>query len=452
MQILLVSLHLRSLTCATPAQNTINEARIPIVRCPEPGCGGAYAPEDVFAAVENTPAKATLPRLNDLLADAFIGRSIHCPYTGCTAKLGLPDDMSIPDAECLGCRRQLCMVCVAPWHSGLSCAEFQAQPVELRVSADDLAARQVLVENGGWQCPACGEGIERADGCNFMLCICGKAFCYACGQQYLDLVPTPRNQHGQPGCDCGLFVVPPEEELPPPPIPAPAAAEHIAPALMQPAAPAAPAAVAVAAAPPPAMAPVAPAAAPAALAAALAAAAAAPADARIIIAAPAPEPDALAAPAVPAALAAAGDAHDAALAAAVAPFAAAAPAAPLAMLQQHVAHAAAQLAVLRQRLQRIALDAERIIVVPAAAPAAPAAAGDAAPFAAPAPAPAPAAPAAAQQQQRIAPAVPLVRIAPAVVPAAAGDAHEEDRAALAEAAETAAVAAKKLERELRKLK
>ena len=63
------------------------------------------------------------------------------------------------------------------------------------------------------RCPACGHCVERQPGgCNFLLCRCKHAFCYACGVSYEHTRRTANNAHGQPGCRCGLFD-PPHEEL-----------------------------------------------------------------------------------------------------------------------------------------------------------------------------------------------------------------------------------------------
>lgn len=44
----------------------------------------------------------------------------------------------------------------------------------------------VLIKTEEWnRCPTCQHVVEKIDGCNFMECVCGSAFCYGCGFQYL---------------------------------------------------------------------------------------------------------------------------------------------------------------------------------------------------------------------------------------------------------------------------
>ena len=59
--------------------------------------------------------------------------------------------------------------------------------------------------------PLCG---RLPGGCNFLLCRCKHAFCYACGAPYVHTQRTANNAHGQPGCRCNLFDPPPEEAAP----------------------------------------------------------------------------------------------------------------------------------------------------------------------------------------------------------------------------------------------
>jgi hypothetical protein len=96
---------------------------------------------------------------------------------------------------------------------GLTCKDFQALPPEQR-SAEDAAVHHIARRQAWKRCPAqgCGHLVERSDGCNHVLCLCGCSFCYACGAPYADTQPTADNAHGTPGCSCSLFAVPEEVE------------------------------------------------------------------------------------------------------------------------------------------------------------------------------------------------------------------------------------------------
>eukprot|EP00882_Tetradesmus_deserticola_P013459 GHRQ01014291.1.p1 GENE.GHRQ01014291.1~~GHRQ01014291.1.p1 ORF type:complete len:172 (-),score=20.74 GHRQ01014291.1:253-768(-) len=89
---------------------------------------------------------------------------------------------------------------------GMTCAQFQALPPELR-SIEDAAMLRMAQQQAWKRCPAagCGHVVERTEGCNHMRCRCGVDFCYACGSAYSSSQPSADNVHGIPGCSCPLF-------------------------------------------------------------------------------------------------------------------------------------------------------------------------------------------------------------------------------------------------------
>lgn len=105
--------------------------------------------------------------------------------------------------------RSICGCCV----QGMTCAQFQALPPELR-SVEDAAMLRMAQQQSWKRCPAagCGHIVERTEGCNHMRCRCGVDFCYACGSAYKDNKPTADNVHGTPACNCPLFSVPEEHD------------------------------------------------------------------------------------------------------------------------------------------------------------------------------------------------------------------------------------------------
>ena len=75
---------------------------------------------------------------------------------------------------------------------------------------DTLAA---LAAAKGWiPCPGCGNLASKDNSwsCNYTQCICGVSFCLRCGERYVRAGsssnnPGTSNQHGTPGCSCGLY-------------------------------------------------------------------------------------------------------------------------------------------------------------------------------------------------------------------------------------------------------
>lgn len=106
---------------------------------------------------------------------------------------------------CGKCNAANCAQCRTLWHAGLTCEKFQALPEKQRAPED--AHLHKLAHKEGWrQCPRCKNMIAKnADDCKFLRCKCGCGFCFACGVEYKSLVATDTNEHGEPGCRCGLW-------------------------------------------------------------------------------------------------------------------------------------------------------------------------------------------------------------------------------------------------------
>ena len=181
--------------------------------CPDQGCDGRFTLAAMKAALADD--ERALRRFWDLRALSLMRKPLHCPYKDCSALMDAQDmDVSAP-TPCGSCHRELCIGCAVPFHSGLSCEQFQALPPKLR-SKEDIELLQLAHAERWRRCPACRHFVERLPGgCNFMKCRCSHAFCYACGVPYVHTRRTANNAHGQPGCQCGLFAPPPPEQAEP---------------------------------------------------------------------------------------------------------------------------------------------------------------------------------------------------------------------------------------------
>lgn len=131
--------------------------------------------------------------------------SIYCPYPNCSALLNTHHYLSTRVSsssqsettcvECPECRRFICIDCGVPWHSLMSCEDYQNLPVEER-DAEDITLYR-LAQNQSWrQCQQCRQMIERTHGCYHMTCRCGHEFCYSCGAEYRD---------GHQTCQCAFW-------------------------------------------------------------------------------------------------------------------------------------------------------------------------------------------------------------------------------------------------------
>ncbi len=110
-----------------------------------------------------------------------------------------------PRFVCTRCGAANCAVCRTLWHSGLTCAKFQALPEQMR-SPEDAHLLKLAQKNGWRQCPRCKNMVDKnLDDCKFVKCKCGCGFCFDCGEPYKSLVGTETNEHGEPSCQCGLW-------------------------------------------------------------------------------------------------------------------------------------------------------------------------------------------------------------------------------------------------------
>lgn len=134
-----------------------------------PGCrvmfvdARPYLPEDLAQKITervfewNVPAK----------------RRVYCSNPQCAKFLycSLPQ---YNEFDCPDCLTSTCTHCKTTAHPGLKCPP------------PDLEERQVMalsLKKGWKQCKNCGRVCEKIEGCDYMDCLCGSAFCYPCGNE-----------------------------------------------------------------------------------------------------------------------------------------------------------------------------------------------------------------------------------------------------------------------------
>ncbi|EEF31150.1 zinc finger protein, putative [Ricinus communis] len=186
----------------TYVDGKVQSSQVPI-RCPQLGC-------KYYISI--TECRTFLPLtlyecLERALAEADVLRSdrIYCPYPNCSVLLDPRECLSARASsssqsdnscvECPVCQRFICIDCGVPWHSLMSCEEFQNLPLEERDAADITLHR--LAQNKRWRrCQQCRRMIELAQGCYHMTCWCRHEFCYSCGAEY---------RNGQQTCQCAFW-------------------------------------------------------------------------------------------------------------------------------------------------------------------------------------------------------------------------------------------------------
>ncbi|GLT59133.1 hypothetical protein SLA2020_319700 [Shorea laevis] len=186
----------------TYVDGKVQSFQVPI-RCPQVRCKyyisttecRSFLPLALYESLERAFAEA----------DVLNSNRIYCPYPNCSVLLDPGECLSARASsssqsdnscvECPVCQRFICMECGVPWHSSMSCEEYQSLPLEERDAADITLHR--LAQTNRWRrCQQCHRMIELTQGCYHMTCWCGHEFCYSCGAEYRD---------DQQTCQCALW-------------------------------------------------------------------------------------------------------------------------------------------------------------------------------------------------------------------------------------------------------
>ncbi len=160
----------------TYVDGKVQSSQVP-VRCPQLRCKyfistpecRSFLPITSFESLEGALAEA-----NVLYSDR-----IYCPYPNCSALLDPRECLSARASsssqsdnscvECPGCQRFICLECGVPWHSSMSCEDYQNLPLEERDASDITLHR--LAQNKRWRrCQQCRRMIELTQGCYHMTC------------------------------------------------------------------------------------------------------------------------------------------------------------------------------------------------------------------------------------------------------------------------------------------
>ncbi|XP_023640414.1 probable E3 ubiquitin-protein ligase RNF144A-A [Capsella rubella] len=151
-------------------------------------CGGILDPEQL--------------RLIDqrkIESEIDIADRVYCPNPTCSAlmakqKLLKHTEESFLGAvqlgarKCMVCGTLFCINCNFDWHDNMTCDEFRKTQAYL--TSDHAKFESVAESEGLKKCRVCSTIIERAYGCNYMICRCKHEFCYACGAEWTKKIQT----------------------------------------------------------------------------------------------------------------------------------------------------------------------------------------------------------------------------------------------------------------------
>jgi len=175
----------------------VGEGNLAALTCPEPGCVTPLAPSVLQGLLPKEQftrwERLTLERSLDAMTDL-----VYCPR--CEAAV-IEDDGGDNCGQCTSCMFVFCSLCREGWHPGSTCLtpERRLAVLQARESGDakmgedarrkhreQMADAMALryIEKEGKQCPRCGFGVIKSEGCNKMTCgNCSCYFCYRCGAE-----------------------------------------------------------------------------------------------------------------------------------------------------------------------------------------------------------------------------------------------------------------------------
>jgi hypothetical protein len=74
-----------------------------------------------------------------------------------------------PIMTCNYCGFQTCFINKLPWHTGMTCPQFDAQPSDAERAEQEAASEKLLLDTAQL-CPGCKRHIQKISGCDHMTC------------------------------------------------------------------------------------------------------------------------------------------------------------------------------------------------------------------------------------------------------------------------------------------
>ncbi|KAI3687787.1 hypothetical protein L1987_81490 [Smallanthus sonchifolius] len=127
---------------------------------------------------------------------------VYCPFSNCSALMSqtevkehTPTSSSTAAAagdsgmrKCVECNRMFCITCKVPWHDNITCSDYMKS--FLFKSSNEAKLKSLATEKHWRACIKCKNLVELARGCNHIYCRCGHEFCYKCGAEWINKIPT----------------------------------------------------------------------------------------------------------------------------------------------------------------------------------------------------------------------------------------------------------------------
>ncbi|MCL7051535.1 hypothetical protein MKW94_003853 [Papaver nudicaule] len=158
--------HIYCSECITKYIEAKIQEKISMITCPESTCKETLEPylcRDMISG-------QVLDRWENALCESSVlaSHKIYCPFKDCSVLLVNDDDgVILRSTECPHCNRLFCAQCEVPWHSDLTCDDFQ----EIKKGGKDDMLLISLAKDQKWtRCPSCRFYVEKVQGCAHITC------------------------------------------------------------------------------------------------------------------------------------------------------------------------------------------------------------------------------------------------------------------------------------------
>lgn len=148
------------------------------LKCMAPSCG-VICDEDMVKQLLRSN-RMLLQKYQQSLLDSYVDdnrRVKWCPSVPHCGNAVRCNKDPFCEVEC-ACSHRFCFNCTSEPHSPATCQMFADWERRMR---DGTETSSWLSANTK-PCPKCGKSVEKAGGCNLVVCRCGQAFCWLCGQ------------------------------------------------------------------------------------------------------------------------------------------------------------------------------------------------------------------------------------------------------------------------------
>ena len=103
-----------------------------------------------------------------------------CPTAGCDYMCFY--DKNEYHLECPLCQKSYCLKCKTEWHENITCEENQLSIKGIKNQESEIIFEEYVKGCNFKKCPKCKRWVEKTEGCDHVICLCGTHFCYSCGE------------------------------------------------------------------------------------------------------------------------------------------------------------------------------------------------------------------------------------------------------------------------------